>query len=139
MSAKVFAGAVAVATCVACSSGTGPKADFPATPLSATMTQSGKLRVEMRTSPQPPTQGGIDAEYIITDAASGAPRDGLTLQIRPWMPAFGHGAIMATVTPEGGGKYLLTEIDLFMAGLWQLKTTISGPVSDYVAPEFEVP
>jgi hypothetical protein len=43
------------------------------------------------------------------------------------------------VTPEGGGKYLLTEIDLFMAGLWQLKTTISGPVSDYVAPEFEVP
>jgi hypothetical protein len=139
MSAKAFAGAVAVTTCVACSSGTGPKADFSATPLSTTMTQSGKLRVEMRTSPQPPTQGGIDAEYIITDAASGAPRDGLTLQIRPWMPAFGHGAIMATVTPEGGGKYLLTEIDLFMAGLWQLKTTISGPVSDYVAPEFEVP
>jgi hypothetical protein len=139
MTARAFAGAVAVVAGVACSSGTGPKADFPATPLSTTMTQSGKLRVEVRTSPQPPTQGGIDAEYIITDAASGEPRDGLTLQIRPWMPAFGHGAILATVTPEGGGKYLLTEINLFMAGLWELKTTISGPVSDYVAPQFEVP
>jgi hypothetical protein len=139
MSAKAFVGTVAVVAGVACSSGTRPKADFPPTPLSTTMTQSGKLRIEMRTSPQPPTQGGIDAEYIITDAASGAPRDGLTLQIRPWMPAFNHGAIMATVTPEGGGKYLLTEIDLFMAGLWELKTTISGPVSDDVAPQFEVP
>jgi hypothetical protein len=139
MSAKALACAVALGVCVACSSGTGPKADFPAHPLSATMTQAGKLSVEVRTSPQPPTQGGIDAEYTITDAATGAPRDGLTLKIRPWMPAFNHGAIMATVTPEGGGKYLLTEIDLFMAGLWELQTTISGPVSDYVAPQFEVP
>jgi hypothetical protein len=45
---------------------------------------------------------------------------------------------MATVMPEGHGKYLLTEVNLFMAGLWELQTTISGPVSDYVAPQFEI-
>jgi YtkA-like protein len=139
MSAKAFARAVGVMACVACSSGSGPQADFPKMALGMSMTQSKTFRVELRTSPQPPSQGGIDAEYTITDAATGAPRDGLTLKIRPWMPAFGHGAIMATVTPEGGGKYLATEIDLFMAGLWELQTTISGPVSDYVAPQFEVP
>jgi hypothetical protein len=102
------------------------------------MTDSGTMRVEVRTSPQPPSRGGIDAELTITDASTGAPRDGLTLQIRPWMPAMNHGAIQATVTPEGDGKYLVTEVSLYMAGLWELRTTISGPVSDHVAPQFEI-
>jgi YtkA-like len=121
-----------------CSSGTGPSAGFPAAPFSAMTTDSGTLRVEVRTSPQPPSRGGIDAELTVTDATTGAPRDGLTLQIRPWMPAMNHGAIMATVMPEGNGKYLVTEVDLYMAGLWELRTTISGPISDHVAPQFEI-
>jgi hypothetical protein len=25
-----------------------------------------------------------------------------------------------------------------MAGLWELRTTISGPVSDHVAPQFQI-
>jgi YtkA-like len=139
MSSRAFLLGAALMAWVGCSSGSGPKADFSKTPFSTVMTDSGALRVEVRTSPQPPTQGGIDAELTVTDAVTGAPRDGLTLQIRPWMPAMNHGAIMATITPEGGGKYLVSEIDLYMAGLWELKTTISGPVSDYVAPRFEVP
>jgi hypothetical protein len=127
-----------MAACVGCSSGSGPTAEFPATAFSTVMTDSAMLRVEVRTSPQPPARGGIDAELTITDAASGAPRDGLTLQIRPWMPAMNHGSIMATITPEGSGKYLVTEVDFYMAGLWELRTTISGPVSDYVAPQFQI-
>ncbi len=127
-----------VACSLGCSSGSGPSAEFPAAPLSTIMTESGTMRVEVRTSPQPPTRGGIDAELTITDAASGAPRDGLTLQIRPWMPVMNHGSIMATITPEGSGRYLVTEVDFFMAGLWELQTTISGPVSDHVAPQFQI-
>jgi hypothetical protein len=130
--------AALAAACAGCSSGTGPSAGFPASPFSTVMTDSGTLRVEVRTSPQPPSRGGIDAELTITDATTGAPRDGLTLQIRPWMPAMNHGAIMATITPQGHGKYLVTEVDLYMAGLWELRTTISGPVSDHVAPQFEI-
>jgi YtkA-like len=133
------AGAICLAGSLGCSSGTGPSAEFPPAALSTVMTDSGTMRVEVRTSPQPPTRGGIDAELTITDVASGAPRDGLALQVRPWMPAMNHGAIMATVTPEGDGKYLVTEVDLFMAGLWELRTTISGSVTDHVAPQFQIP
>ncbi len=138
MTANTRLRTAALAACIGCSSGSGPTAEFPATAFSTTMTDSAALRVEVRTSPQPPTRGGIDAELTITDAASGAPRDGLALQIRPWMPAMNHGAIMATVTPQGSGKYLVTEVDFYMAGLWELRTTISGPVSDYVAPQFQI-
>jgi hypothetical protein len=137
-SSRLLRWAALAAACAGCSSGTGPSGGFPASPFSTVMTDSGMLRVEVRTSPQPPSRGGIDAELTITDATTGAPRDGLTLQMRPWMPAMNHGAIMATITPEGGGKYLATEVDLFMAGLWELRTTISGPVSDHVAPQFEI-
>ena len=139
MRPKAFLQAAALVACAGCSSGTGTTADFPAAAFSTTMTESAAMRVELRTSPQPPTRGGIDAELTITDAATGAPRDGLTLQVQPWMPAMNHGAIKATVTPEGNGKYLVTEIDLFMAGLWELQTTISGPVTDHVAPQFQNP
>jgi hypothetical protein len=129
----------AAACAIACSSGTGPTAEFPAAPLDTITTDSGAMRVEVRTSPQPPTRGGIDAELTITDTTSGKPLDGLILEIRPWMPVMNHGAIMATVTPEGGGKYLVTEVDLYMAGLWELRTTISGSANDHVAPQFQIP
>jgi len=119
MRPKAFLQAAVVVACAGCSSGTGTSADFPAAAFSTTMTDSAAMRVELRTSPQPPTRGGIDAELTFTDAASGAPRDGLTLQVQPWMPAMNHGAIKATVTPEGNGKYLVTEIDRdrYMPGL----------------------
>lgn len=121
-----------------CSSGTGPSAGFPASPLGTTMTDSGMLRVELWTSPQPPSRGGIDAQLRITDAKTGAPEDGLALKILPWMPVMNHGSIEPTITPQGEGKYLVTDVDLFMAGLWELRTTISGPRSDHVAPRFEI-
>ncbi len=96
------------------------------------------MSVEVRSSPQPPTRGGVDVEMTVTNIASGKPQDGLDFLVQPWMPAMNHGAITPTVTPEGNGKYLITEIDLFMAGRWELRTTFSGPVSDYVAPIFTI-
>lgn len=127
-----------LAACASCSSGAGVSATFPAAPFSTTMTDSGSLRVELWTSPQPPSRGGIDAQLRITDAKTGAAKDGLTLKILPWMPVMNHGSIAPTITPKGDGKYLVTEVDLFMAGLWEFRTTIGGPVSDHVAPQFNV-
>ncbi len=124
---------------VGCSSGTGPNPnDFPAQAYATLTGNSKALSVEVRSSPQPPTRGDVDVEMTVTDIATGKPQDGLELHIQPWMPAFNHGAITPTVTPEGNGKYLVTEVDLFMAGLWELRTTFSGPVSDYVAPTFTI-
>jgi hypothetical protein len=42
------------------------------------------------------------------------------------------------VTPEGGGKYLVSSVYLFMPGVWELKTTIAGAVNDDVEPTFQL-
>ena len=101
--------------------------------------QSSALTVAVRTSPQPPPRGTIAVEFTVTNTA-GAPIDDLSLAVRPWMPAHGHGtSVVPTVTPEGQGKYLSTNVDLFMPGHWELQTSFSGPVTDYAAPAFDVP
>lgn len=140
MTARARMVAVACAAGLAgCSSGTGPDPNaFPAHPYLTLMSDSNALRIEVRSSPQPPTRGNVDVEFVVTNVAEGRPQDGLELQIKPWMPAFNHGAIPPTITPEGNGKYLVTEVDLFMAGRWELRTTFSGPVSDHATPAFDI-
>jgi hypothetical protein len=84
-----------------------------------------------------PVRGNHTVQLMLTDTA-GAPADDLALTIVPWMPAMGHGtSVKPTVTPLGGGAYQLDDVDLFMPGLWELRTTIASP-QDYVAPSFEV-
>jgi hypothetical protein len=103
------------------------------------VSNSGKLRVEVRTSPtQPPPRGVISVELAVTDL-SGSPVDGLATSIVPWMPAMGHGtSIVPTITPKGSGIYISTQVSLFMPGEWQLRTSFTGSASDYVAPSFQV-
>jgi hypothetical protein len=93
----------------------------------------------MRTWPQPPAMGTNALELTVTDAADGTPRDDLVVAVSPWMPAMNHGSSsIPTVTPQGHGKYLVTEVYLFMPGLWQLRTSFSGGVTDHVAPAVEI-
>jgi hypothetical protein len=128
------------AGCTACSNApVKPPLTFPASAYLTAMTSSTALSVEVRTSPQPPARGMIAVELTITQAVDGTPVDGITLQVRPWMPAHDHGTSIApTTTAKGQGKYLVTDVDLFMAGHWELQTTFSGPAMDYVAPAFDV-
>ena len=129
----------ALCATLACSSAAQPPSGtFPAEPYMMVTTASGSLQVAVRTSPQPPEVGNDDVELTVTDA-SGKPRDGLTVSLKPWMPAMNHGTSETTVMPEGGGKYLVTNVYLYMSGVWQLQITVSGSVSDYAAPEFELP
>jgi hypothetical protein len=112
---------------------------FPEAPYLTLPSTSAALSVQLRTWPQPPAQGLGNAEYTVTQADGGAPVDGLSVSIRPWMPAMEHGPIRPTVTGEDAGRYLITNLDLYMAGEWQLQTSFSGPIEDHVTPEFEVP
>jgi hypothetical protein len=132
--------AVALAAALAgCSSGTGPDPNgFPVQPYLTVMSDSKALRIDIRSSPQPPTRGNIDLEFTVTNVAEGKAQDGLEVQVDPWMPAHDHGAIQPTVKPEGNGKYLITEVDLFMAGHWELRTTFSGAVNDHATPAFDI-
>ena len=139
MSRPVLAGAAALAIAVAaCSSGSEGPPSFGQQAFMTTTGASGALRVELRTSPQPPSRGTIAAQLVVTSATDGTPQDGLDIAIQPWMPAMNHGAIAPTITPQGNGTYLVTDLDLYMPGNWQLRTKISGPVTDSVAPAFEI-
>jgi hypothetical protein len=130
---------VGVAALAACGGGGGPQLNFPATALQTLSSGSGALRIEVRTSPQPPVRGVDAVQYTVTDAQN-APVLHLSLQVIPWMPAMGHGSsITPTVAEQGSGAYVLTDVDLVMPGAWQLQTTFSGPVTDSVAPQFQIP
>jgi hypothetical protein len=115
-------------------------ASFPAAAFATTASESGALTLEVRTSPdQPPSRGDISVEYRIT-GADGAPAEGLEIAVEPWMPAMGHGAsIVPVVADDGEGRYVVSSVDLFMAGTWELRTTIAGSLQDSATPTFQIP
>jgi hypothetical protein len=129
------------ATAIGCS--TGPESvasdSFPVDALATLQSQSGAFTVEVRTAPdQPPIRELTSVELRIQDA-SGAPAEGLTLTVLPWMPEMGHGAsITPTVTDEGGGRYVVSDVEWVMPGAWELRTSIA-PGQDRATPSFQIP
>jgi hypothetical protein len=124
----------------ACSSAApSPQATFPSDPYATTMSDSNALVLDVRTSPQPPSRGTNEVQLTVTRASDGTPVDGLTLDVEPWMSSMEHGTSTPTVTPQGGGVYLVTEVYLYMPGLWTLRTTISGAMTDHATPQLAVP
>jgi hypothetical protein len=122
--------ALALSCCGACSGSS-------IAPTDATVTSdSGALRVELRVSPQ---RGTNTAELTVTNVADKMPRDDVAVTVVPFMPSMNHGSSRPTVTPEGGGKYQVTELYLYMPGYWELRTTLSGPTSDHVTLGVQVP
>lgn len=105
---------------------------------------SGNLHAEVRTSPsQPPTRGEQSVQLVITNA-DGSPAAGLKLDTTPWMPAMGHGAsVTPSVTETTPGTYVIDDVDFFMPGTWELRTTVSSAApsstADHVAPSFQIP
>jgi hypothetical protein len=149
---RAFAAALAVAivgvgTAACGSSGASSNAStcsastsFPASSLASIAGTSGALHVELRSAPNQPLLSGLDCiELVVTDAQTGAPVDGLTVAMTPWMPAMGHGAdVTPQVTALGDGRYVFTDVSLFMPGEWELRTQITGAMTDSVDPTFNV-
>jgi hypothetical protein len=116
--------------------------------LTGIKSNSGSLTLSVRSAPTSPPQRGCGAlQYAITDS-NGNPVDGLTLDVVPWMVDMGHGSsITPIVTAQGQGEYLVTYVDLYMPGKWQLQTSVyadgassdagSSP-SDTFGPSFQV-
>jgi len=137
----IAVGLSAVAAMSGCSGPAEPaNASFPPNALLTMKSKTGDLSIEVRTSPQPPVRGTNLVEFTVKDTVDGSPRAGLSIAMTPWMPSMNHGSsAIPTATPETGGKYLVTDVDLFMPGLWELRTSFSGPAKDYVAPAFVIP
>jgi hypothetical protein len=131
----------ALAAAGACGAAEPASQPGPGQPLATVTSDGGHWVVSIQSSPQPPRKGTVDVTYTITSAdAQGAPADGLTLNVVPWMPAHGHGGSeLPVVTPLGGGAYLATPVYLYMSGHWELRTEIDGDVTDNAAPAFDVP
>jgi YtkA-like len=104
------------------------------------MSDGGKLQVALRSTPFQPLVAGLQCiELVVTDASSGATVDGLAITMTPWMPAMDHGAsVTPLLTPLGQGRYVFTNVSLFMPGEWQLRTQFTGQVTDSVEPTFNV-
>ncbi|HXJ19034.1 MAG TPA: FixH family protein [Polyangia bacterium] len=100
-------------------------------PAAQTMSSaSGSLQIAVWWSPSQPTVGYDATQLAITDAG-GAPVPGLDLTVIPWMPAHGHGtSVQPTVTETAPGVYVATPLDFFMAGTWELRSSIAGGASD---------
>lgn len=74
---------------------------------------------------QAPAKGRNVWTVKITDAVTGAPLDGLSIQVTPRMPDHpNHGTLAVVVTPLGAGIYDLDPLYLWMAGLWNVKVDI---------------
>jgi hypothetical protein len=114
--------------------GDGPSLVFSGPVALSVASASGALTFAVRFSPQTPVVGLDAAELSITDA-DGASVPGLTVTVVPWMPAHGHGSSTTpTVSETSPGVYVATPLALPMPGEWELRTTVSGPLDDTVAP-----
>ncbi|HUJ56895.1 MAG TPA: FixH family protein [Kofleriaceae bacterium] len=115
----------------------GASDDGPLVQVGEASSQNGTYEVVMFAHMSNVTRGNHSMQLDVTSASDGSPAMGLTLAVVPWMPAMGHGAsIKPTVTELGDGAYQIDDVDLFMAGLWELRTTIEP--TDYVAPSLQV-
>jgi hypothetical protein len=135
---KTLLSTAALLGAVACSGSSDSPTAATSFPLEKP-SDSGALSIQVTATPDPPTVGTNSFELTITRTADGSTVDGLTVAVVPYMPSMGHGtSAPPTVIAEGGGKYLVSNVYLFMPGVWELKTTISGAVNDDVEPTFQL-
>jgi hypothetical protein len=131
---------VLTASCSGAGAGdTGPVAPEPASTVTS---ESGSYRVSVHSAPDAvPTRGVNTLQLVVTRVSDGAPAEGLQLEVVPWMPAMGHGAsVEPSVHAEAQpGIFTVTNVTLFMPGLWEIRTTIGGAANDHVTPSVDIP
>jgi YtkA-like protein len=130
-----------LAACSSATATTGSQTSFPTTVLQTMACDTGDLNIELKTAPTQPLTTGLDGvELVLTDPKTGAPVDDMQIVLVPWMPLMGHGAdLVPTFNPMGKGRYVFTNVNLFMPGEWQLRFAFTGAVNCSAAPTFNVP
>jgi hypothetical protein len=82
----------------------------------------------LQSDPAPPIRGTNDWTLEILDG-SGQPVSGAMLTVTPVMPDHGHGTTAPTINEAGGGKYTVSKIYMYMAGLWQVTIDVKMPAA----------
>jgi len=123
-------------------SGAGDTGTFAADPAAVVTSDAGTYRVSVRSAPDAvPSRGVNTLRLAVMRVSDGSAATGLELDVVPWMPAMGHGASVKPSVQPGPepGIYTVSNVNLFMPGLWEIRTTIRGSISDHVTPQFEIP
>jgi hypothetical protein len=113
-------------------------AGIPYTPGIFVTSRLGAYRVTLDsavTEGTPPVESPQigDGTWVVsvTDASAGTPAAVTLTAERPWMPKHNHGATdYPLVTPGEPGTYVISKIDFFMAGYWQLKLNLVPAAGD---------
>jgi hypothetical protein len=106
---------------------TDPRAMAYAAGMSETASTGSALKVSLvEAAPAPPAKG-LNVWTIKIVDATGAPVSGATVALKPYMPDHGHGAsVIPQVMPmSDAGTYQISDIDLFMPGIWQNTFTVT--------------
>lgn len=113
--------------------------DFQTTPMEMVTSDSGQLTGAVFLQQAQPLRGVNAMKLHITDNA-GHVLDGLTMSATPWMVSHAHGtSVVPIVTPMGNGDYVVSELNLFMPGRWQIRVSVSAPMTDALTPVLDVP
>jgi hypothetical protein len=94
--------------------------------------------VLVRANPAPPARDDNTWTLQVLDGSGNPVTNATFPSIKPFMPKHGHGASVApVVTANADGTYTIGQLNLFMAGLWQVTIDAqSGTTTDSVVYSF---
>jgi hypothetical protein len=89
---------------------------------------NGRYKVKLLASEPAPPAKPNDVWNIAVADMNGAPQSGLTVNVSPYMPDHRHAPPVAPVVTAlaEAGRYDIAMINLFMAGVWQVKVSLSA-------------
>jgi hypothetical protein len=92
----------------------------------------------LRIEPSPPSLGDNAWTVLVSDR-NGQPARDVSIEVRPTMPAHGHGTPVAprVVSGEARGEYRVFPLHLFMPGLWEIRFEIAHADGGVVNAIFE--
>jgi hypothetical protein len=100
----------------------------------------GVFRVALIDSSPIPQDLTLYTWLIEVRDADGNPVEGAAVVAEPTMPDHGHGTFPITtpgVAAEGVGRFTLSDMDLFMAGVWRVELRVSaGDLTDTIRFHF---
>jgi len=92
---------------------------------------SGVLQFVLQSADPAPPALGFNSWTVDVLDASGGIQDATFVEIKPWMPYHGHGAsTVPQVSRNADGTYLVSELDFFMVGVWQVTFSVQTPAGN---------
>lgn len=126
--------------CFACTFGLGCVTDTDTDAERALLSERGDAEISLLSAPEASlVRGENQLELTVLDPGSQARRTGLTIEATSFMPAMGHGGPDITPAREiEPGVYRFDRVTLPMAGLWEVRFSLQGEITDQLTIRAEI-